>query len=77
MSKDRKIFQHRNDAHDDHDHAHDLLGLAVDWQHVDEIENQNDDDECYENSDKSIHAQAPLWLMVELGARFNQIEGVE
>ena len=41
--EDREIFQQRDHAENDHDHAHDLFGAAVDRQHIDEIEHQDDD----------------------------------
>src|ERR1700730_24648 len=40
----RDIFQQRNHAEDDHHHAGDLLGAAVERQQVDQIENKNNDE---------------------------------
>ena len=52
-SRHPEVFQQRQDADDDDDDAHDLLGAAVDRQHVDEIENENDDEERDENADEN------------------------
>src|SRR5262245_51801759 len=41
VSEHREIFQQRDDADDDDDHAYDLLCPAVERQHVDEIKHQN------------------------------------
>src|SRR5258708_39783724 len=54
-SEDREVAQQRDDADDDNDHAHDLPGAAVDRQHVDEIEHENDDDKSDQRADKERH----------------------
>jgi hypothetical protein len=46
--KHRDIFQQGNHAEDDHDHAHDLLGAAVERQQVDQIKNENNDEKSNE-----------------------------
>ena len=56
----RQIFQQRDDADDDDDDLHDLLGAAVDRQHVDEIEHQDDHEKCDEHADENIHARLPF-----------------
>jgi hypothetical protein len=59
-SKDREIFQQRDDANDDDDHAHDLLRTAIKRQHVDEIKYQNDDDESNECANEDVHSYSPF-----------------
>src|SRR5215475_7746223 len=54
--EDREVAQQGQDADDDHDHAHDLLGAAVDRQHVDEVKHENDDDERDQGADEERHA---------------------
>jgi len=39
-SKRRDVFQQRDHAEDDDDHPADLLGAAIDRQHVDQMENE-------------------------------------
>ena len=56
----RKIFQQRNYADNDHDHAHDLFGAAVDRQHVDELEHQDDDKEGDDHTNEDVHACSPF-----------------
>jgi hypothetical protein len=51
-SEDREIFQQRQNADDDDNHSHDLSRPAVDRQHVDQIEDENDDQERNENADQ-------------------------
>src|SRR5271155_4157300 len=53
--KYREVAQQRENADDDHDHAHDLLGAAVDRQHVDEIKDENDDDKGNQDADEHRH----------------------
>src|SRR6516165_10803044 len=43
-SKYRDIFEQRNNAEDDHDDAHDLLGAAVKRQQINQIENENNNE---------------------------------
>jgi len=50
--ENRDVFQQRNHAEDDHYDARDLFGAAVDRQHVDQIENKNNDEKCDERADK-------------------------
>src|SRR5205807_7129822 len=50
-----KIFQQRNHADDDDDHPYDLFGAAIEWQHVDEVEHQDDDKEGDEHTDEGVH----------------------
>ncbi len=58
-SEDREIFQQRQHADDDDDDAHDLFGAAVDRQHVDEIEHQNDDKKRNQNADQRARTHRP------------------
>src|SRR5215217_4852638 len=51
-SRDAEITKQRKHADDDDDDPHDLLGTAVDRQHVDEVENENDDKKRYQNADQ-------------------------
>ena len=44
---------------DDDDDANDLPCAAVDGQHVDEIQHQNDDDEGDQNADERRHGAKP------------------
>jgi hypothetical protein len=55
--KHRDVFQERNHAENDHDNARDLLGAAIERQHVDQIQNENDDEKCDEYTYE--HAKAP------------------
>jgi hypothetical protein len=48
----RDIFQERDDAEHDDDHAADLLGAAIERQHVDQIENEDNDKKGDEHTDK-------------------------
>jgi hypothetical protein len=57
--EDREVPQQRYYADNDDDNAHDLFGAAVDRQHVDEVEDENDDDECDQNADEDCH-EMPL-----------------
>jgi hypothetical protein len=54
-----EIAQQRENADNDDDHAHDLFGAAVDRQHVDQIENQNDDEESDQSANKKTHIILP------------------
>src|SRR6478609_3988012 len=58
--KHREIFQQRDDADDDDDDARDLLGAAVQRQHVDQIEHQNDDEKGDQDTDEYRHGGAPF-----------------
>jgi hypothetical protein len=51
-----KILQQRNHAENDHYDANDLSGAAVERQHIDEIEYQNDDKERDEYANEDVHA---------------------
>src|SRR5271169_3605694 len=42
--ENRQIFQQRQDADDNDNDPHNLLGATIDRQHVDQIENKNHDD---------------------------------
>jgi hypothetical protein len=48
---DRQIFQQRQNADDDDDHADDLLCPPVNRQHIDQIKYENNDQERYEKTD--------------------------
>src|SRR5450432_2173416 len=50
--KYRDVFQQRDHAEDDHDDAANLLGAAVERQHVDEIEDEDNDEKRDEYADK-------------------------
>jgi hypothetical protein len=63
--EDREITQQRYDADDDYDDAHDLFGAAVNRQHVDEIEDKNDDQKGDQNTDEDGH-ENPRVEMSEL-----------
>jgi hypothetical protein len=56
-----KIFEQRNHPENDHDDANDLSGAPVEWQHIDEIEYQNDDKERDDYANEDVHA-CPLSL---------------
>jgi hypothetical protein len=55
-SKDSEGFEQRNNANHDHDHPDDLFSPAINRQHVDKVEDENDYQECDQNSDDGIHA---------------------
>src|ERR1700709_811984 len=55
--KHRDVFQQRDHAEHDHDHPADLLGAAVERQHVDEIEDQDNDEKRDQYADE--HAGSP------------------
>jgi hypothetical protein len=55
-----QIAEQRQHANDDHDDAHDLLGAAVDRQHVDEIKHKQNDHEGDERSNENVHANPNL-----------------
>src|SRR5882724_2712596 len=59
-SEDGEVYQHRDDADHDHDDAHDVLGAAVEWQQVDQIEDENDNQKRDQHTDQNIHT----WLLV-------------
>jgi hypothetical protein len=52
-----EIFQQRNDADDDHDNTRDLFGTAVERQHIDQIQNENNDKKRDQNTDE--HCDSP------------------
>src|ERR1700759_4643255 len=56
----RDVFQQREHAEDDDDDPADLLGAAVDRQHVDQIEDEDDDKECDKRADDKRHLSAPF-----------------
>jgi hypothetical protein len=60
--EDGEVFQHRDDADHDHDDTHDVLRAAVEWQHVHEIENENDDQKRDQDTDQDVHT----WLLASL-----------
>jgi len=53
----REILEQRNHADDDHDRADDLSGAGVERQHVDEIEDQNDNKEGDDHANEDVHAR--------------------
>ena len=59
-SKYRDVFQEREDPEDDHDDAADLLGAAVDRQHVDQIEDEDDDEEGDKRTDEKRPPKTPV-----------------
>jgi hypothetical protein len=56
----REIFQQRDDADDDDNDPRDLFGAAIERQHVDQIEHQNNNEKCDQNTDKCGHCFAPF-----------------
>src|ERR1700692_917112 len=52
MLVDREIFQQRQDTDNDHDDTHNLLGAAVDRQHVDEVEHKYNDQKRDQDADE-------------------------
>src|SRR5690242_14518757 len=54
------IFQQREHAENDDDDPADLLGAAIDRQHVDQIKNENDDEKGDERADEKRHRRAPF-----------------
>jgi hypothetical protein len=63
ISENRNVFQQRNDAEDDHHNARDLLGATIDRQHVDQIEDENNDKKC--NQGTNNHFDFPRLCCVE------------
>src|SRR5258705_3281372 len=66
-SEDGEVLQHRDDADDDHNDARDVLRTTVERQHIDEIENENDNQKGDQYTDQNVHT----WLLASLakGAR--------
>jgi hypothetical protein len=56
----RDVFQQGEHAEDDDDDAANLFGAAIDRQHVDEIEDEDNDKKCDEYADK--HREPPKVL---------------
>src|SRR4051812_14209105 len=56
---DPEILQQRQHADNDHDDTDDLLGAALDRQHVDKIENENDHQESDQDADEDGHGRIP------------------
>src|SRR5215510_4449426 len=54
-SKDGQVFQHRDDADDDHDDTRNVLGAAVEGQHIDQIEDENDNQKRDQPTDQNVH----------------------
>jgi hypothetical protein len=57
----REIFQQRDDADDDDNDPRDLFGAAIERQHVDQIEDQNNNEKCDQNTDEYGHCLPPLF----------------
>jgi hypothetical protein len=57
--EDREVPQQRDYADNDHDDTDDLLGAAVDRQHVDEVKHQNNNDKRDQDTDENVHEIAP------------------
>ncbi len=53
--EDCQIFQERYNTDDDDDHLSDLFYFPIEWQHVDEIENEKDNQNCYQKTDEDGH----------------------
>src|SRR5204862_3837302 len=51
-----QVAKQRQQADNNDDHAHDLFSPSVDRQHINQIQDQEDDNEGNERSDKNIHA---------------------
>jgi hypothetical protein len=56
----REIFQQRDDADDDDNDPRDLFGAAIERQHVDQIEDQNNNEKRDQNTDEYGHLLAPF-----------------
>jgi hypothetical protein len=65
--KHREILQQRYDADNDDDDARDLPGASVERQHVDEIENENNDKKRDENADQ--HRQPPVMIVLSADSK--------
>jgi hypothetical protein len=50
--ENRKVFEQRNDADDDHDDLSDLPHAGIERQALNQIENEDDDEECDQDADQ-------------------------
>jgi hypothetical protein len=67
LLENRDIFQQRNYPENNHNDARDLLGAAINGQHVDQIENKNNDEKGDQRTDK--HFDSPEALPAEIVRR--------
>ncbi len=58
--EDCQIFQKRYDTDDDNNHLSNLFHFRIQWQHIDEIENEKDNQNCYQQTDEDGHRQSDL-----------------
>ena len=56
--EDCQIFQERYDADDNDDDLSDLFHFPIEWQHIDEIKNKKDNQNCYQQTDEDGHRQS-------------------
>jgi hypothetical protein len=61
----RDKFQKRDDAENDHDNAHDLLGAAIQRQHIDQIKDKDNNEEGNQYADNH---QCPLRMSLGVAA---------
>src|SRR5262249_35039038 len=57
--EDGQVFQHRDDADHDHDDARNVLRATVEGQHIDQIEDENDNQKRDQHTDQNVHT----WLL--------------
>src|SRR6185437_1227271 len=61
----RDKFQKRDDAENDHDNAHDLLGAAIQRQHIYQIKDKDNNEE---RDQYAYNHQCPLRMSLGVGA---------
>src|SRR5262249_32330846 len=67
--EDGEVFQHRDDADHDDDDAHDVFCAAVEWQHIHQIEDENDNQKRDQHTDQNVHT----WLLASLAKEARQL----